>query len=362
MIKLIRREDIAPVRGWRNTSFCKRLILLACLFTAMVAPSRQALAGTVDLLVSGFVSDNVVRYDGVTGELIDEFIPTGSGGLDGTWDSVLGPDGMLYVASSGSDQILRYNGSTGQFIDVFAGPGLGFPIGLTFGPNNDLFVTAAASNHITRFNINDPTDFGPFSFGRDITTPRGITIGPDGDLYVADIVEHDVLRYNGTTGQFVEVFVSPSSGGLTRPGGLIFGPDGNLLVASRDTNNVLRFDGETGAFIDVFAADQSLVHPIGLAFGQDGNLYVSGVETRNVVRFDGTTGNFLDEFLAGPPVIEYTFITFIPKPSTIPTVSQWGMIGMGALLLTAGAFVLRRRTRRGFLRLPGGSNRLSAPA
>ena len=39
-----------------------------------------------------------------------------------------------------------------------------------------------------------------------------------------------VLRYNGTTGAFIDAFVSSGSGGLDMPSGLTFGPDGNLYV------------------------------------------------------------------------------------------------------------------------------------
>jgi Ca2+-binding RTX toxin-like protein len=48
---------------------------------------------------------------------------------------VLGPDNELYVTSFGSDRILRYDGDTGEFIDEFISPdegGLANPGGLAF--------------------------------------------------------------------------------------------------------------------------------------------------------------------------------------------------------------------------------------
>ena len=36
-----------------------------------------------NIYVSGTNSDNIVRYDGATEAFIDEFIPSGSGGLKG---------------------------------------------------------------------------------------------------------------------------------------------------------------------------------------------------------------------------------------------------------------------------------------
>ena len=123
-----------------------------------------------------------------------------------------------------------------------------------------------------------------------------------------------VLRYNGTTGAFIDTFVSPGSGGLAFASDLTFGPDGNLYVTSEFTgpllpgmnspDSVLRFSGTTGAFIGAFvpAGGGGLTDPGGLAFGSDGNLYVNsgegqGSQANAILRFAGTTGNFLSTFV-----------------------------------------------------------------
>ncbi len=51
-------------------------------------------------------------------EYLDTFVTTGSGGLDNPHGITFGPDGNLYVSSAGS-KILRYNGVTGAFINNF---------------------------------------------------------------------------------------------------------------------------------------------------------------------------------------------------------------------------------------------------
>src|SRR3990170_1183036 len=71
-------------------------------------------------------------------------------------------------------------------------------------------------------------------------------------LFVTSFNSNEVLRYDGTTGAFIDAFVTAGSGGLDVPVGLVFGPDGNLYVSSGSTNEVLRYDGTTGAFIDAF--------------------------------------------------------------------------------------------------------------
>ena len=179
--------------------------------------------------------DTILRFDGITGEFIDEFVTTNSGGLKHPFGMVFGPAGKngkkldLYVVDLADNNVLRYDGKTGDFKEIFVTSGSG---GLD-GPFNPIF-------------------------------------GPDGDLYVGD--ESGVLRYQGpsgpTPGAFIDVFIPPDSGGLLTASGILFGPDGNgdahqdLYVANFDftgvggdrarNGNVKRYDGHTGAFIDTF--------------------------------------------------------------------------------------------------------------
>ena len=52
--------------------------------------------------------------------------------------------------------------------------------------------------------------------------PLGLAFGPDNDLLVANAAFDQVLRYDGATGDFISVFVSADLGGLDTPTGLIF--------------------------------------------------------------------------------------------------------------------------------------------
>jgi sugar lactone lactonase YvrE len=130
-----------------------------------------------------------------------------------------------------------------------------------------------------------------------LNTPDGITLGPDGNVYVAGN-GGAVRRYNGTTGAYINTFVSQGSGGLAfnNVAGLAFGPDGNLYVASGNTNQVLEYSGSTGAFVRAFVAAGSggLINPRELTFGPDGNLYVtmwdSNSGAKGVMRYEGPQG------------------------------------------------------------------------
>lgn len=279
-----------------------------------------ALAG--ELVVSSFSSHSVLRYDGTTGDLIDIFVPTQSGGLLFPGGAAIGADGNLYVTSTdpflsdfGRDpnvpdgRVLRYDGATGAFIDEFVpllplgSGGLRNPTQLVFGPDGHLYVaTSGNDNSVIRFHGTSGAfidTFVPQGSGG-LRAPFGLAFGLDGHLYVTSGLTDTVLRYDGQTGAFLGVFVPLASGGLRVPVGLTFGPDGNLYVAGASSGTVVRYDGTTGAFVDVFVPFGSggLSVPHIVAFGPDTDLYVTSTFGDSVLRYDGTTGAFLETFVA----------------------------------------------------------------
>ena len=167
-------------------------------------------------------------------------------------------DAGLLVTSLRSDEILEYDESTGDFVGVFASAVR--PSGVTFGPDNNLYVTTSSVTSFT----------------------------------------HNVQRFNGISGDFIDDFVAV--GALFRPQHLEFGPDGNLYVSNFQTGSILRFDGQTGDFIDTFAGGNGLTGPTGLAFGPDGDLYVAGFsDGSGVFHFDGNSGDFIKRISLGQP-------------------------------------------------------------
>jgi DNA-binding beta-propeller fold protein YncE len=273
---------------------------------------RQCLSAV--LLVSDDSNNNVERYDGTTGQLIDTFVTSGSGGLQSPRGLGYGPDGNLYVSKdTAPGSVLRYDGTTGEFLDSFASAGgLNFPHGLVFGPDGNLYVCGLLNKAVLRYDGMTGDFIDNFATGP-LNEPHDLAFGPDGNLYVTSILTNSVERFNGTTGDFIDDFVPPGSGGLYAPRGLAFGPDGNLYVGEQfGDQRILRYDGQTGNFIDVFIPTGSggLNQPIGLAFGPDGNFYASSNATRQILRYDGTTGNFIDVFASGPELVSPTFMLF----------------------------------------------------
>lgn len=63
------------------------------------------------LLVTSAVGNKVVEFDGTTGELLGDFIPTGSGGLDSPWYILFRESDVLVSASSGDIYQYDHNGA-----------------------------------------------------------------------------------------------------------------------------------------------------------------------------------------------------------------------------------------------------------
>jgi DNA-binding beta-propeller fold protein YncE len=238
-----------------------------------------------NLYVTSSNNNSVMRYDGTTGAPLPApgqtgatFVAKGSGGLISPAQLVLGHDGNLYVDSQSNNAVLRYDGTTGEFIDAFVphgSGGLDSPRGLVFGPDGNLYIKCPGV--VMRFDgstgapLPAPGKTGAIFASSGLMGHDGppLVFGPDGNLYVGDYERSSILRFSGATGELIDTFVSPGSGGLDGPGPLmLFGPDNNLYICSEGNNKVLRFDGTSGAFVDVFigAGAGGLLFPHGLCF------------------------------------------------------------------------------------------------
>lgn len=307
-----------------------------------------------ELLVASSKTDSVIRY-GTAGEFLQEFaIPPDVETPDYPVDTIIGPDGNLYVSGWNSDDVLRYDATTGAFIDEFvtAGSnGLDTAAGLAFGPDGNLYVASRLTSEVLRFNGTTGAFIDAFVIAGSggLNEAEGLAFGPDGHLYVSDYEDDKVFKYDGTTGVFLAEFVTNGSGGLNFAEDLTFGPDNNLYVA--DNNSVIRYNGTTGAFIDKFVSNASggLNFASGLVFGPDGHLYVGSWGTDNVLRYDGTTGAFIDEYISAGSggLAETDYLTFLPEhqvtvtavPNSPPTADPGGpyVINEGDSLTLAGS-------------------------
>lgn len=268
--------------------------LLTALAVPLLALAMVRPGAAFELLVTNRGTDEVLRFDGVTGAPLGVF-------ADVTEPQSIAADGegLVYVVQA--DGVVRQYDETGDLLD-FLVSGLGSPGNCTVGPDGRLYISDFFGDVVWVAEFDGaPSLVGAFvtAGSGGVNGPTGLTFGPGGDLFVSSRISGQVIRYDGDTGTPAGVFATPGGNG---PQGLTFGgPNGDLFVASDDTNTVMRFDRDTGAALGTFA------DPIGTStdgmkpiFGPDGRLYVLlTVGNGQIERFDGTTGASQGVFIAG---------------------------------------------------------------
>jgi streptogramin lyase len=184
--------------------------------------------GNLYVVYEGSEMGGVNRYDAKTGEFRGALIPPGGGGLVAPHDAAFGPDGNLYVTDYHFGGVRRFNGSTGVFIDTFIPPAGGATAAhLLFAPDGSLYVSEGAAGIIRHYAANTGvflnTLLPPQNGSYDL---QGMAFGPDGKLYVSDFafVARGILRFDSATGQFVDVFITPTSPGYAESPVIVFGP------------------------------------------------------------------------------------------------------------------------------------------
>lgn len=211
------------------------------------------------LYVSSFRTDEILRYDALTGAFLDVFASgTGSAdGLNGPNDLLFGADGSLFVTTQGS-----------------VADGLG---GISFQFESQVLkfdITTGVSSVFAPQPTPSPESFGFVSF-------LGLSFGPNGDLFTSDFA-NGIRRYDVATGQLLDTISTNYTGTIPSNnflGNLTFDPNNLLYTVGFDFTQgsqgaILRFDGETGEPLpapgetsSIFVPTTSLLQrPIGIAY------------------------------------------------------------------------------------------------
>ncbi|MEZ6122627.1 MAG: DUF2341 domain-containing protein [Planctomycetaceae bacterium] len=220
---------------------------------ASASPVAVVLGPDGLLYVSEYGTHDIDRYNLQTGQYVDTFVYSGSGGLNLTSRMAFGPDGNLYVSSEGTGEILKFSGADGRFLSVFtdtAASGIGQPDAILFGPNGDLYVGSATDGSIRRFDGATGASLGVFAtFGT--PTHLDLHFGPNGNLYASSTTLNVIREFQASTGAMVGDVVTAGSGGMVTIGGFQWTPDGNLLAVDFNGNRVLKYSA-SGTFLGEF--------------------------------------------------------------------------------------------------------------
>ncbi|MEO1054392.1 MAG: hypothetical protein AAFX87_27385 [Bacteroidota bacterium] len=192
-----------------------------------------------EVIVSNLNSGRITRYDGDTGDYIDDFAI----GIGGPTRMKIGPDGLLYVLQwQGNGRVLRYD-LDGNFIDEFTSFSVSNSIGLDWDDSDNLYVSSFDGAFVRKFDSNG-NDMGAF-ISSNLQGPTNIWFDNNGDLLVNDWNAGVIARFNDL-GVFQDNFVI----GLNQVEGIAFLPGGNFLVGNG--NATVKEFSSNGAFVRDF--------------------------------------------------------------------------------------------------------------
>lgn len=310
---------------------------------ALMLSFGSSVAEGGDLLVSSRFSNNVLRYDPITGASKGVFA-SGSG-MANPNGIAIGPDGHLYVGNGDEPKVLRFHGRTGGFIDEFINGST--PGGLTscraiaFGPDGHLYVNSAVSDNVLKYDGATGGFLGVAASGSGLDGPVGLAIAANGHVFVGAALSNAVYEFDAAGGFVRTLTCGP---GFSNATGLLFHPDGRLLVAGSVSNNVVSYDLGSGTCLGTFASGGTLNIPIAMTLSSEGNLLVGSFGNDSVKKYSIADGSFLGTFItSGLGGLDGTHnFAYLPD-APVPTVSTWGLMVMGLLLACAATAMIVRR-------------------
>jgi streptogramin lyase len=256
---------------------------------------------TIEICAANIRNHTVTCFDALSGNATPLAVRAGAGGLRSPTGIDFGPDGHLYVASSGTNQVLRFDGSTGDFIDVFVNDSaMVQPFTILFGPDQDLYVSSGARHVVVRYDGRSGQRLNVAARSESLKTPIGLAFEKTGRLLVANAGNNDVSRFDPVTGDRLDVLTTDS---LRFPSDIAIDADGDIYVSSAFNGQIMRFDGRTGSFKGIFGRLPAGGVPVGIRFLPSGELVVADFGRNLIFRFprDGGSPTLVaDQALAGP--------------------------------------------------------------
>lgn len=270
------------------------------------------------------------------------------GSPDSVGSVTAGPNCSLWFTAQNAGGTLVMSATAAGFTG-FALPGPSKTLeGITTGPDGNIWVTETSSmpgvvsgERLTSGSVSRVTPSGAITgFAGDTSnsSPLGITTGPDGNLWFTDPATNAVVRM--TTAGALTVFPIPTPD--SEPSSITSGPDGKVWFVERNPGRIATVT--MSGTISEFLVPADAV-PVAITSGSDGNIWMTQV---NRLGFKGpgtvarmTPSGSVTEF---PIPISTSGVDYYepPTPSLItmaPDGNVWFLDGQTVdRLTTAGVF------------------------
>jgi DNA-binding beta-propeller fold protein YncE len=209
----------------------------------------------------------------------------------------------------------------------------GFPVGLTVGPDNNLYV---ADTHYYRVLIYSPRgqllrQFGSNGTGPgQFTYPMDVAFDSKGEIYVCETGGNDRIQVFTPQGTFIRQIskLGSEDGEMSRPVGMLI-DDKDLIYVADASNHRIEVFKTDGTFIRRFGGVGSNLgqvrFPYGLAWDSHGRLVVAEFGNNRVQIFDKDTGQGIRTWgLAGrePGQLAYPWAVEVDKDDNIVVVDS----------------------------------------
>jgi streptogramin lyase len=191
-----------------------------------------------------------------------------------------GPDANLWFTEAFGNKIGRLTKAGVVTLYPLPGSFAGQPVHIAAGPDGALWFTEIGRGSTPHGGIGRISTTGTMTeFTNGVGTPEGITTGPDGALWFTDVLTDSVGRIT-TAGVVTEYAIaSPRS----FPDVIVVGPDGNLWFTEAMSGKIGRVTPQ-GLITEFYAEFANNGGPAGITRGRDGALWFAVPNANTVGR------------------------------------------------------------------------------
>ena len=263
------------------------------------------------LCVSSNFNKSINCYDEETGKNLTRYVTSTQNSIAHNDNSVLGPDGELYMSNNLTDEIVTFDGTDSKLVLKTTDSILHSPSYLTF-KDNHMYVSS--DDKVFKFDRKgDFVDTFVVTNAGSLRNPQGLSF--TNDSLIVNSYNDRILQY-GLDGKFEKEFTSSKDENIVKPVGMVIDNQGNLFTTTQ-TGKILQYS-QNGDLLEIIDIPINLLSecvppekfkrtstpdPHGLLFN-DGKLYLTVFNKNAFMIYDLNTDKFTEircnEHLSGP--------------------------------------------------------------